>query len=294
MSDYRIDDLAQEAGVSVRNVRVYQERGLLPPPRREGRAAWYGEGHLARLRLISRMLERGYTFATIDELLTAAQEGLRVQELIDPLPSAAPQGELASSDRVSLADLRGIFGESPSDATIRRTALLGALADPGEADPDEAEPAQVSSADANERSGDTDAGGSAGDSTAGAADETFEVVHPQLLEAAAELSEVGVPLEHLLALAESVQDDMRDIARRFVGIVADHYLGEPGGDRRIDLADDEITRIAELINRLRPRANQVLQVLLAQSMDVEIGRALERAAEQMGADPAYGRIPPGE
>lgn len=278
MSDYRIDDLAQEAGVSVRNVRVYQERGLLPPPRREGRAAWYGEGHLARLRLISRMLERGYTFATIDELLTAAQEGLRVQELIDPLPSAAPQGELASSDRVSLADLRGIFGESPSDATIRRTALLGALADPGEA-----EPVQVGSADATERREDTDA-----------ADETFEVVHPQLLEAAAELSEVGVPLEHLLALAESVQDDMRDIARRFVGIVADHYLGEPGGDRRIDLADDEITRIAELINRLRPRANQVLQVLLAQSMDVEIGRALERAAEQMGADPAYGRIPPGE
>lgn len=283
MSDYRIDDLAQKAGVSVRNVRVYQERGLLPPPRREGRAAWYGEGHLARLRLISRMLERGYTFATIDELLTAAQEGLRVQELIDPLPSAVPQGEPASSERVSLADLRGIFGQTPSDATIRRTALLGALADPGEADPREAEPAQGGSADATERREDTDA-----------ADETFEVVHPQLLEAAAELSEVGVPLEHLLALAESVQDDMRDIARRFVGIVADHYLGEPGGDRRIDLADDEITRIAELINRLRPRANQVLQVLLAQSMDVEIGRALERAAEQMGADPAYGRIPPGE
>src|SRR5699024_8916250 len=82
MSEYRIDDLAQAAGVSVRNVRVYREKGLLPPPRREGRAAWYGDGHVARLKLIARMLERGYTFATIDELLTAAQEGLRVRDLL--------------------------------------------------------------------------------------------------------------------------------------------------------------------------------------------------------------------
>ena len=37
MAEYRINDLAQESGVSVRNIRVYQERGLLPPPVRRGR-----------------------------------------------------------------------------------------------------------------------------------------------------------------------------------------------------------------------------------------------------------------
>jgi hypothetical protein len=54
-----IDQLAREAGTTVRNVRAYQERGLLPPPDREGRVGVYGEGHLARLRLIASLAERG-------------------------------------------------------------------------------------------------------------------------------------------------------------------------------------------------------------------------------------------
>ena len=83
MKEYRIDDLAQEARVSVRNVRVYQDRGLLPPPRKVGRAGWYNEEHLIRLNLIGRMLDRGYTFATISELLTAAQYGLHVKDVLE-------------------------------------------------------------------------------------------------------------------------------------------------------------------------------------------------------------------
>lgn len=257
MNEYRIDDLAQAAGVSVRNVRVYQEKGLLPPPRREGRAAWYGEGHLARLRLISRMLERGYTFATIAELLTAAQEGLRVQDLLRTGPPAptGPWGRLRSAARVSLAELRKVFGEEPSAESLRRTARLGALVEP--------------------------AGG-----VPAAAEAGLVVSHPQFLEAAAELAAVGVPLDDLLELAERVQADMQDVARRFVGVVADHYLGAPGGGRRIDMPAREVSEVAELIARLRPRANQVLQVLLSESMDAEIAKALARAAEQLTPDPA--------
>ncbi len=53
---YRRDELARAAGVKVRNLRYYQERGLLPPPRREGRIAWYSDDHLTRLRLINDLL----------------------------------------------------------------------------------------------------------------------------------------------------------------------------------------------------------------------------------------------
>src|SRR6478609_3378878 len=56
---YRVAELAEAAGVSVRTVRFYRERRLLQPPRKEGRIAWYGEEHLARLRLIAELLERG-------------------------------------------------------------------------------------------------------------------------------------------------------------------------------------------------------------------------------------------
>ncbi|MCK5752949.1 MAG: MerR family transcriptional regulator, partial [Mycobacterium sp.] len=76
MAEYRINELAEVSGVSVRNIRVYQDRGLLPPPKIKGRTGWYSTEHLVRLNLISRLLERGYTFATISELLLAAHYGM--------------------------------------------------------------------------------------------------------------------------------------------------------------------------------------------------------------------------
>ncbi|MEW6472334.1 MAG: MerR family transcriptional regulator [Actinomycetota bacterium] len=69
-----IDELARAAGTTVRNVRVYQDRGLLPPPERRGRVGVYGPDHLRRLRLVLRMLGRGYPLAAIRELVEAWEE----------------------------------------------------------------------------------------------------------------------------------------------------------------------------------------------------------------------------
>jgi DNA-binding transcriptional MerR regulator len=69
-----IDKLARAAGTTVRNVRVYQERGLLPPPERRGRLGLYGPDHLRRLKLVLRMLGRGYPLAAIRELVEAWEE----------------------------------------------------------------------------------------------------------------------------------------------------------------------------------------------------------------------------
>src|SRR5882724_12684241 len=69
-----IDELARAAGTTVRNVRVYQDRGLLAPPERRGRLGLYGPDHLRRLRLVLRMLGRGYPLAAIRELVEAWEE----------------------------------------------------------------------------------------------------------------------------------------------------------------------------------------------------------------------------
>ena len=66
-----IDELARRAGTTTRNVRLYQSRGLLPSPQRRGRVAYYNDGHLARLQLIARLQEHGFSLASIDHLLQA-------------------------------------------------------------------------------------------------------------------------------------------------------------------------------------------------------------------------------
>ncbi|MGC9439849.1 MerR family transcriptional regulator [Streptomyces sp. WG5] len=80
--EYRMEDLARLAGITVRTLRFYRERKLVPPPRREGRIAWYDDHHLARLRTIAALLERGHTLNGIAELADAFDHGRDVADLL--------------------------------------------------------------------------------------------------------------------------------------------------------------------------------------------------------------------
>ncbi|MFJ8825647.1 MerR family transcriptional regulator [Streptomyces sp. NPDC102467] len=80
--EFRMEELAKEAGITVRTVRFYRERGLIKPPRRDGRIAWYDETHLTRLRTIAALLDRGHTLNGIAELSEAFDRGRDVGELL--------------------------------------------------------------------------------------------------------------------------------------------------------------------------------------------------------------------
>lgn len=82
MADMTIDELAQRAGTTSRNVRAYQERGLLPPPERKGRVGVYSEGHLARLRLVAELAGRGFSLASIGELIEAWEAGNTISDVL--------------------------------------------------------------------------------------------------------------------------------------------------------------------------------------------------------------------
>ncbi|MFF2899197.1 MerR family transcriptional regulator [Streptomyces sp. NPDC057966] len=77
-----MEELAKEAGIPVRTVRFYRERGLISPPRREGRIAWYDDHHLARLRTITGLLERGHTLTGIADLARTFESGRDVAEVL--------------------------------------------------------------------------------------------------------------------------------------------------------------------------------------------------------------------
>ncbi|MGW0615525.1 MerR family transcriptional regulator [Streptomyces sp. NPDC002788] len=80
--EYRMEELARLAGITVRTLRFYRERKLIPPPRREGRIAWYDDDHLARLRTITALLDRGHTLSGIAELAEAFDHGRDVGDLL--------------------------------------------------------------------------------------------------------------------------------------------------------------------------------------------------------------------
>src|SRR5918912_2600604 len=72
--EYRIEQLANAGGVAVDTIRFYQGKGLLEPPRREGRVTWYTDAHLERLRRIRSLQQRGFTLAVIRRFLAGELE----------------------------------------------------------------------------------------------------------------------------------------------------------------------------------------------------------------------------
>ncbi len=66
---YRVEQLAAACDVSVDTVRYYQSRGLLPQPEREGRVAWYGDAHAARIRRIRELQKKGLTLEAIGRVV---------------------------------------------------------------------------------------------------------------------------------------------------------------------------------------------------------------------------------
>lgn len=79
-----VDELAAATGMTVRNTRYYAGLGLLPPPERRGRVAYYNAGHRARLELIRALQEHGFTLAAIERYLSrlpldASPEELAIQ-----------------------------------------------------------------------------------------------------------------------------------------------------------------------------------------------------------------------
>ncbi|MEU2547540.1 MerR family transcriptional regulator [Streptomyces roseolus] len=120
-------ELAEAAGITVRTLRFYRERGLIPPPRREGRIAWYDDRHLARLRTIAALLERGHTLTGIADLTTAFESGRDVSEVLE-LGSPTEEEPV----RLTPEELADHFDGEVTPENLAAALDLGYLATDGE------------------------------------------------------------------------------------------------------------------------------------------------------------------
>lgn len=187
--EYRVEELAEAAGITVRTLRFYRERRLLPPPRREGRIAWYSESHLARLHTIAALLERGHTLGGITELITAWENGRTLNGVAELLGLS---GTLASSwsDETPVVltpeELADYFGSDVSPENLTTALEIGYISVAGD-----------------------------------------NALHTsrRLLDVSAALVREGIPLAAVLAAGREVRTHVDAIADVFTQVVKTHLLG---------------------------------------------------------------------
>jgi DNA-binding transcriptional MerR regulator len=128
-ADLTVEQLAYETGMSVRNIRNHQSRGLLPPPEVRSRVGYYGADHVARLRLIQEMQAEGFKLSAIERLIGEHGEdadrfvGLR-QAVTAPFASEAPEV-------YTRQELIEKFG-TDDDRLVEKAQKLGLLVDLGD------------------------------------------------------------------------------------------------------------------------------------------------------------------
>lgn len=121
-----VDELASRAGVTVRTVRFYASRGLLPPPRLRGRVGLYGADHLARLDLIRELQNLGFTLTAIERHLQRIPDDAPPEELALQRTLLAPWTNDQAED-VDRAELNRRCGRDLSEEEIEQLLALGIL-----------------------------------------------------------------------------------------------------------------------------------------------------------------------
>ncbi|MEX1667596.1 MerR family transcriptional regulator [Zhongshania guokunii] len=233
--DYSVEELAIAANTTVRNIRAYQDRGVLPPPALNGRKGVYNNHHLSRLRLIANLLDRGYTLSSIKELLAALEEGVGLSEILGIETAVNSPWTNEAPTTLAMTELAKMFGTKLTPSAIKSAHDLGLFSVSGT---------------------------------------QMRISSMSTLKVAEELCATGIPLDELLDILRMMRGNVQRVADEFVKLVSQHVL-EPYAEQKLP-PKEELPKIAELIWRLRPLAEKVV--------DAELGRAMEIAASRFLAD----------
>jgi DNA-binding transcriptional MerR regulator len=175
-----IRELAERTGMTVRNIRAHQTRGLLPPPLVRGRTGYYNEEHVARIALTREMQADGLNLEAIRRVLESGDGA--ATEIFDFTRALRAPFEDEAPEIVEAEELANVWGTggTPEPDLMRRAEKLGIL---------RALP-----------------------------DGRIEVISPRLERAAVALADLGVGPEGALATAEKLRRHADGVARAFVDL----------------------------------------------------------------------------
>jgi DNA-binding transcriptional MerR regulator len=255
MTEYRIEELAAAAETTVRSLQSYRNKGLLPPPRRQGRIALYSDDHLERVRLIASLIERGYSLNAINELLSGLNRGEDISDLLGVQAAVAAPKVDEPVVVIARRDMDPVFGPL-DDAQVRAAEQLGVVR-------------------------------RCGAEAADPLDQQYEVVNAVLLEAGAALIAAGIPLDALLEEALVVQQEMDQIAHRFVRLIVDNLF-----DGTTPASAATATSLTELVAQVRPLAETVVTANLGPAIERHVHDDLaSRLDRLLRADPVTADAP---
>jgi DNA-binding transcriptional MerR regulator len=237
-STLTIDELAQRVGMTVRNIRAHQSRGLLPPPEVRGRTGYYGADHVARIELIKELQADGFNLEAIRRLLEGAN-GSSTDVLRFTRALRAPFAEDETPEIVTAAELAERWNVN-DEALIRKAERLGILRSLG--------------------------------------DGRYEEASPRLVRAANELADLGVPAETALDVAAQLRRHADGVSRAFVKLFLEEIWAPFEAAGRPDERWPEVQEALDRLRPLAAEALlAVFGLAMSEAVDKAFGRELEKA-----------------
>ncbi len=237
-SDLTIEKLSRESGMSVRNIRAHQARGLLQPPEVRNRVGFYGSDHVARLRLITELQADGFNLKGIERLLENAS-GRASEAMLDFRRAVTAPFETERPEIVKLGELRERFGESVNARNLARIVKLGLLVPAGP--------------------------------------NSFEVPSPSLLRMADQVLSLGIPIDAVLDVVEVIQRSSGYTAQAFAQLFVEHvwqpFQEEGAPEERWGEVAESIERLRPLASEA---LIAVFQITMSNQVEHTFGKELAR------------------
>lgn len=182
-----IGELARRTGMTIRNIRAHQTRGLLPPPEVQGRTGYYNEEHVARIELTREMQAEGLNLEAIRRVLEST--GGSSKEMVDFARAVRAPFEDETPEIFGAADFAEAWGvKAVDERLLKKAEKLGTL--------------RV------------------------LPDGQVEVISPRLHRAAIRMIEIGISPEAAVAVAAKLHDHADAVARAYVDLFTEQ-IWEP-------------------------------------------------------------------